>query len=311
MFPMTDTPALALTYLQHERLLAFTGQENRKFLQGQLTCDVSRLKKGELTLGACCNAKGRMVANFRIHALEESLVLSLPVNQDQALKEHLGKYAMFFRTVEISETSSDWIRIGLSGVEAASEITQLTNQPAPKGNQITEWEHGLALAVPGSNRYELWLKPEATACKDALEAKARVLPIESWQLEDIRDGIAWVSESTRETYIPQHLNWQALEGVSFSKGCYTGQEIVARMKYLGKLKSHLYRFFMENPQAPAAGTPVMNSNGSKSGEIVTALPSGSGTELLAVVRSADVESGRLTLASTESSLNLQPLPYEV
>ncbi|MCL6270182.1 hypothetical protein M3P05_09575 [Sansalvadorimonas sp. 2012CJ34-2] len=310
---MTDTPALALTRLGHERLLTFEGQENRKFLQGQLTCDVEKLQDGQYTLGACCTAKGRMVANFKIFAFGDNLTISLPDSQLDALKAHLGKYAAFYRTLSINETSDQWIRFGLKGENAGECITSLTGISAPDGPSFISWNNGFIHAVPGhSSRYEIWVNPDSEQLLlEQLQDKTELGPIEDWHLQDILDGVAWVTEATRETYIPQHLNWQALEGISFSKGCYTGQEIVARMKYLGKLKSHLYRFTLDGNQVPETGAAVMNSNGSKSGEVVTALQTKEKVELLAVVRSSDLEEGSLSLADSGSTLNLQALPYEV
>ena len=155
------------------------------------------------------------------------------------MKDHLKKYAAFFRTVAIEDSTQNWIRVGISGPKAADIVTSLTGQPAPVGETLTQWDAGHALAVSDDSRFELWITPQkAQEAWQALAEKAHISATSSWQLADIQQGIAWVTAASRESWIPQHLNWQALNGVSFTKGCYTGQEIVARMKYLGKLKSH-------------------------------------------------------------------------
>ncbi len=304
---------VSMTLLGHERLLTFSGTDNRKFLQGQVTCDVVKLPEGEVVLGACCTPKGRMVANFRIVAQGDDLIAVLPADQSDYLKTHLSKYAAFFRTVAITDTTDRWLRIGLSGSGAAEVITHLTEaESAREADKILPWSQGLVVPV-AADRFELWLNPDAAQTVwQELAAQAAIVATSHWQLEDIQQGIAWVTEASRESWIPQHLNWQALNGISFKKGCYTGQEIVARMKYLGKLKSHLYRFTAEQEQAPAIGTGVLNGSGKKIGDVVVALSAGSSTvEILAVVRKDDAENGSLVLAEQNIALTRQPLPYTV
>ena len=262
-----STTATTLTLLGHERLLTFSGQENRKFLQGQLTCDVDKLTSGQITKGACCNPKGRMVANFRMLATGEDLTTCLPADQADHLKAHLEKYAAFFRTVTITDTTNAWVRLGVTGHKAGQVIADMTEQAAPTENELFFWEMGIVAAISShSPRFELWVKPEsAQTVWQQLTGHATVVNTDQWQLDDIREGLAWITEASRETWIPQHLNWQAIDGVSFAKGCYTGQEIVARMKYLGKLKNHMYRFTAQLDTPPTTGAVVNNSTGAKNG----------------------------------------------
>lgn len=304
-----------ITPLDHERLITFSGAENRKFLQGQLTCDVNILTEGASVLGACCNPKGRVIANFRAVAIGEDLVITLPANQSAHLSEHLKKYAAFFRTVTITQcdNSSQWQRIGICGPEAAAIVAKLTGVDTPAANETKRWSQGLIVAVD-NQRFELWLE-SAQASTDTwqiLDQQATVGTSADWQFVDIISGIAWITEETREQWIPQHLNWQALNGISFKKGCYTGQEIVARMKYLGKLKSHLYRFSTPMIETlPTVGTAILGSAGKKCGDIVAvASDQEQRIELLAVVRKQDVEAGSLTLDGG-SPLILEPMPYSL
>ena len=309
----TSTPKSFLTLLGHQHLLAFSGQENRKFLQGQLTCDAVKLENNQTAYGACCTPKGRMVANFRTVAYADDVILSLPADQSEALHAHLKKYAMFFRTVSITSQNEEWVRMGLGGDQAPELVEKLFGQQ-PEGAAVVEGEAGLTfIASESSNRYELWIKPEqAQRVWEQLSQSVTITPTAHWQLTDIQDGIAWVTEASREEWIPQHLNWQAVDGVSFNKGCYTGQEIVARMKYLGKLKSRLYRFTLEGQDVPAIGAVINNEAGSKSGNLVAAVasPESNSVELLAVIRKDDA-AGTMTLAETGTSLQLQNIPYAV
>lgn len=118
---------------------------------------------------------------------------------------------------------------------------------------------------------------------------------------------------TRELFIPQMLNLQAVGGVSFKKGCYTGQEIVARMQYLGKLKRRLYRLQLAAGELPEPGTPLFSpTHGSAIGEVVLAARAGQNIELLAVLQAEAAESGDIHLGALEGpSLQLLDLPYEL
>ena len=137
--------------------------------------------------------------------------------------------------------------------------------------------------------------------------------LNDWLLGQIRAGIGQVTGTTRELFIPQMINLQALGGVSFKKGCYTGQEIVARMQYLGKLKRRLYRLALAATPAPAPGTEIFSpTHASSVGEVVLAALSPSGSELLAVLTADAVADDNLHLGSPDGPrLELLTLPYEL
>jgi hypothetical protein len=129
----------------------------------------------------------------------------------------------------------------------------------------------------------------------------------------VRAGIGQVFGETRELFIPQMINLQALDGVSFKKGCYTGQEIVARMQYLGKLKRRLYRLSLPGAQLPAIGSEIFSPvHSSAVGEVVLAARAEDSVELLAVLQQDAVADGRLSLESVEGPrMSLLDLPYSL
>jgi tRNA-modifying protein YgfZ len=215
-------------------LLQIAGADSERLLQGQLTCDVSKLNDQHWTLGACCTAKGRMVANFVIARRGNEFLLRLPTEQAAALQAHLGKYAVFYK---VNLQISDW---QLSGAwpETAGAAWSANWQ-----------EDGVQLCWP-DGRTEIWGR--------ALPAGI-TLDNPRWQLADIEMGLVWVREATREHWIPQHVHWDILGGVNFRKGCYTGQEVVARVQYLGKSKRQLALVHCETPPdtPPVLLSPVM------------------------------------------------------
>lgn len=161
-------------------------------------------------------------------------------------------------------------------------------------------------------RAELWVPAEqADAIRDQLTATLEQADLNEWLLGQIRAGIGQVMPQTRELFIPQMLNLQAVGGVSFKKGCYTGQEIVARMQYLGKLKRRLYRLSLDAPQMPEPGTPLFSpSHNSSIGEVVIAAKADQSVELLAVLQAEAADSGDVRLGALEGpGLQLLDLPY--
>ncbi|GAA4648363.1 folate-binding protein YgfZ [Kistimonas scapharcae] len=302
-----------MTVLSHETITSVSGPDAVRFLQGQVTCDVNQLAPEHSSLGACCTPKGRMIANFRVLNHDSRLLLTMPASdsnrQHDALKTHLSKYIVFYKA-EIGDASDEWLRIGIFGDTCEKTLSKHFSLPEPNHGECGDGY--CLLQLPGIKpRYELWLQPDAVdTWWPRLTGLFQVQPTSAWQHEDIRNGIAWVIPETREAYIPQHFNWQILEGVSFKKGCYTGQEIVARMQYLGKLKSRLYRLTGTLEELPAPGTKILTSSGKSAGEIVSAI-SPVNTELLAVLRSDAISDTLTTELSANAPFSVEPLPYNV
>lgn len=196
-------------------LLKVAGPDSERFLQGQLTCDVVKLADQHWETGACCTAKGRMVANFIIARTGTDFWLRLPQAQAVALKNHLSKYAVFYKT---SMTLDERAIAGCLPQQAVQTTLAGQHPLRTDGQQIIlSWPDG---------RVEIW---GAEAGGDDSR----------WNALDIAMGVVWVEEASREAWVPQFIDWHVQGGVNFKKGCYTGQEIVARLQYLGKSKKHL------------------------------------------------------------------------
>lgn len=301
------SPVTTFAQLDDESVLAVNGPDATRFLQGQLTCDVATLQPGHSTLGARCNPKGRMQSSFRMIKLsEEDYLLALPTELLAMQQQDLARYAAFFK-VELEARHGQWLRVGLWGEnpDAALNALGITADAATP-------ETGLAVTVaPGT--FEIWLPSEqADAGLATLALHASSASQNAWQLQLIRLGIGQVREQTRESFIPQMFNLQQLEGVSFKKGCYTGQEIIARMQYLGKLKRRMYRLLWEGEEVPAPGSVIQNADtGQSVGEVVIAARADQRIELLAVLQGDAAELPSLTLGDiSEPPLTLATLPYE-
>ncbi|GIZ11134.1 folate-binding protein YgfZ [Pseudomonas sp. NCCP-436] len=305
---MADSPYFTL--LDHEGLLAVRGTDAAKFLQGQLTCNLNYLSETQSSLGARCTPKGRMISSFRIMPAEDGYLLAMDRELVAAQLADLQKYAVFSKS-KLTDETADWVRFGLAGADAA--LLQLGLKLDQKADSLARADQLIAVRL-SDGRAELWApSSESVRLQETLATQLPQAAMNDWLLAQIRAGIGQVFASTRELFIPQMINLQALGGVSFKKGCYTGQEIVARMQYLGKLKRRLYRLGLDGDALPPIATQLFSPvHGSSVGEVVLAAHDTAGIELLAVLQQDAVEDGRIHLASLDGPpLRLLELPYEL
>lgn len=311
--PAAELPASGMSWLSHERILSVTGADAKRFLQGQLTCDVDLLANPGSTLGARCNPKGRVQSSFRmLRYSEDGYLLALHEDVLETQRADLGKYAVFFKAT-ISDASEDWVRFGLWGPDAAGALEHAGLALPERLDQVAITEQGTTIRVPGADRFELWLPTDtASQTVNLLLERIPAGTLNDWQLQQIRLGLGQVSAGTRESFIPQMLNLQLFSAVSFRKGCYTGQEIVARMQYLGKLKRRMFRLLVAGDITLPAGTPVVNpANGQTLGEVVMSAQTGSGAEILAVLQKDAAQLQALSANDSEGPpLTLADLPYD-
>jgi folate-binding protein YgfZ len=307
---MTETAFFCV--LSHEGILAVRGPDAAKFLQGQLTCNLNYLDTAHSSLGARCTPKGRMQSSFRILPQGDGYLLAMDRELVQPQLADLTRFAVFSKS-KLHDESNEWVRFGLQGGDGA--LVSLGLDLPQTADAMIGAHRLIAVRLP-DGRAELWTPAtEVETVQLRLAAQLSEAPLERWLLAQIRAGIGQVVAATRELFIPQMINLQALGGVSFKKGCYTGQEIVARMQYLGKLKRRLHRLTTgeasTQSNVPAPGlelySPVHNSS---VGEVVLAAPAGDSMELLAVLQEDAAADGRITLGSPDGQpLTLLDLPY--
>ncbi len=296
--------------LSHEGVLAVRGADAAKFLQGQLTCNLNYLSDTQASLGARCTQKGRMQSSFRILLQGDGVLLAMASELLEPQLADLKKYAVFSKS-KLTDESAAWVRFGLS--DADSALLGLGLELPPETDSVARTDELIAIRVsPG--RAELWAPAtQAETVRSQLAAHLKEGDLNQWLLGQIRAGIGQVMAQTRELFIPQMLNLQAVGGVSFKKGCYTGQEIVARMQYLGKLKRRLYRLSLDASELPEPGTPLFSpSHNSAIGEVVIAARADQVIELLAVLQAEAADGGDVHVGTLEGpGLQLLDLPYQL
>lgn len=313
--PRSADPALC--DLGHLGLIRVSGADALGFLQGQVTNDVRQVSVTHSQLAGYCNPKGRLLASFRIFRIDEALYLQLPRTQLDLVLKRLRMYVLRAQ-VALTDVTDDFTVIGLSGESAGdllmAALPDLSSPPADFNDQIQSGELTLIRQAGTLPRFLIlgpW--PALTALWDRLAVQATPLDASYWTLLDIRAGLPTIQPETREAFVPQMVNLQRVDGVSFTKGCYTGQEIVARMQYLGKLKRRLYigEVTLDRPPAPGEElfSPISES-AQTAGTIVEACSLGDGRwAISAVAEIAAVADGRLSLGEGGPRLPLEEPPY--
>lgn len=298
--------------LLHNRVISIIGPEAEKFLQGQLSCDMRDTSQLGSRLGAHCNIKGGMLALYRVIGVEGGFWLRTHQDIFEGGLKNLKKYIMFSKA-EAEDQSDQIVGFGLMGPGASTLVEKLFDKVPSETDKAIHAGNKVAIKVPG-DRYELWLPVNEAG--EALEQLIRLAPLgttQEWVLEEIKAGIPDLRSATLEAFIPQMSNLQALKGVSFSKGCYTGQEIVTRLQHRGKLTKPMYLAQVKTDSLPLAGDPLHSADKSNVGQVVLAARSG-GHEvtLLAVINKTQADESSIHIESSQGpQLEMLPLPYEL
>lgn len=305
--------------LSHLGLIRVHGSDVRDFLQGQFSNDLRQVDAEHSQLSAYCSPKGRILANFRLLLRDDAFYLVMP---RELIEPTLRRLRMFvLRSQVVLEDASDSLSlVGVAGDRVVAALHEgFCALPAAVDTSHSDGDV-TAVCLPGAGapRYLLLGPADAmVALWNRLKSVAQPVGAAAWRMLDIRAGIPLIQTATVEAFVPQMVNYQLIGGVSFKKGCYPGQEVVARMQYLGKLKRRMYRARIdadaELESTPAAGDDLYDANGDgqSAGKIVDAQPlANGGYELLAVIQISSAEAGALRLRSPEgTAIVLETLPY--
>jgi folate-binding protein YgfZ len=264
-----------VTLLPQLGVLGVEGSDAAKFLQGQLSCDLDAVTMSSGRRGAHCTPKGRAIASFLLTQQGPQVYTCiLPSSVLKMLQQSLAKYIVFSKA-ELRDSSESWAIFGLAGVRARDFVLHHGDGDVPAGplGQV-RFNGGFCLQLEGPQlRYMVYLpRSEARAFWQTASQALALADSAAWQLLDIRRGIGNIVADTSEMFIPQMLNFDKLNAISFKKGCYTGQEVVARAHYRGAVKRRMRGFRGAADVLPTPGN-ALGSDGS-SGTIVSAVASG-------------------------------------
>jgi folate-binding protein YgfZ len=274
-------------------LLRVEGADARTFLHAQLTVDVEQLAAGHARHAGWCSAKGRLLATFVLIALEDGFLLQLARDLAAPVAKRLSMFVLRAK-VKVTDQSAT-PQYGVWGAGAAEKLREL-GIGAPGASLEASHAGGAVAVCLGSDRY-LLIGPAA------LEADSSE---QDWALQDIQAGVPMVSLATQDQLVPQMANLELLGGVDFRKGCYPGQEIVARAQYRGEVKRRMYRL---RSSVPLASGQELFADGAPEQAAGTVL-NAARDEALAVLQVSAAEGGTAIRAARGGApLQILPLPY--
>lgn len=303
--------------LLHLGLLHSRGPDSAPFLHNLLSSDVAGLDSSGAQWSSLNTPKGRMLASLLLWPEAEGHTLAAAAGLLPALQKKLSMYVLRSR-VKLTADNGGTALIGVAGGEAA-RITAAAGLPLPDApmRQHAAADGRRVLRLNDTMFIVATTDTDAPACHATLiAAGAARAGTGAWQLAMIRAGLPLVTAATQEEFVAQMLNYELIGGVSFKKGCYPGQEIVARTQYLGKLKRRMYRIAGDsddNGALPTPGTDLYapDMDGQSAGKLVNiATAPGGGFEALAVIRSSSVEAGDVRLGAPDGArMRILDLPY--
>jgi folate-binding protein YgfZ len=299
----TTTNLQGIAPLPHLGIIRAVGADAASFLHNQLTNDVLLMKEGQSRLAAFCNAKGRMQASFVVYkrSAEEVLLICRKDLIPQTVKR-LSMFVMRAKA-KLSDATEEFQLLGLAGDPALAVLKGASTEPWHR-HAVGSADVLTLYPVLGQSRV-LWIAPN-----DVAAPAGSALSADLWQVGEVMSGVAWVELATFEAFVPQMLNYESVDGVNFKKGCYPGQEVVARSQFRGTLKRRA--FIVQSSVAMVAGQEVFSSLDTTQPCGLVAQAANDGASHLAIVE--------LQLSATENStlhlgepsgpvLQLLPLPY--
>ncbi|MCB5187922.1 folate-binding protein YgfZ [Methylobacillus caricis] len=307
--PASD--ATILTDLSHYGLLSLEGEDAVTFLQGQVTNDVKKLDGTQGHYSGYCTPKGRLLALFLAFARQDTVYLQFDRALLEAVSKRLRMYVLRSKVV-IKDISDATVRLGIAGNQASSALQALFGNVPQTEYATSTFEDVMIIRLPGAlARYEIIIPAEkAAGIWSALSQHATPANKTDWDLREIHAGIPEIVPATQEAFVPQMINLDALNGINFKKGCYTGQEIVARTHYLGKVKRRTQLAHIATDSRPNAGDEVQDATGAVTGQIVRSAPNpGGGYDVLAEIRLESLENGPVSWQG--NVMGLLSLPYSL
>lgn len=310
----------AVADLSQFALLAIRGADATAFLHAQFSCDVAGLPAGRATYGSYCTAKGRMLATFLLWQASDGWRMMIHGTLAGAIQKRLKMFVLRSK-VSIDDLSSTTSLVGIAGASATASISGLGVRLPQDALAVhctdadtdPPIECSSTVAIPGQ-RWIVGLPLEqARTLWPALASLIKPAGTAAWDWSDIANGIPQLTPATQEQFVPQMANLEVIGGVSFKKGCYPGQEIVARTQYLGKTKRRMYRAHCSTSAAP--GDPVYSDDvaGQANGMVVSsaAAPDG-GFDMLVVVQIESATQSKVHVGAADGPvLEFASLPYSL
>ncbi|MDO8464072.1 MAG: folate-binding protein YgfZ [Gallionella sp.] len=297
--------------------LRASGEDAQSFLQNMLSNDIREVDASRAQLSSLNSPKGRMLATMLIWRNGDDYLLQFPRVLCEPMRKKLSMYVLRAK-VKISDASDEIVSMGLAGENAKEILSRQFGELPQMPFDFTDTGQAGVLKFDDTRFQVSTAVQHAPALWQSFGGYAKPVGSVCWDWLNIRSGIPVILPQTQEQFVPQMANFELIGGVNFKKGCYPGQEIVARMQYLGKLKRRMYLAHidgahLDSSEAPQPGDELFSAEmeGQASGMIANVSPApGSGYDVLAVVQTSSRESQAVHWKSMQGeALKFLPLPY--
>ena len=304
-----------LTCLSNESLIHFQGPDTATFLQGQVTCDVRKVSESNTLAGAYCTPKGRVIVDFLLgQAGPNHWLMRVRKDASEHTAETLSKYIVFSKS-DLESQRTDWVVLGCWGDKAASTLREHFGEVPDALHASTGTGSARIIARDNSaQRFELWLDRER-CCQQIEDLSSNCSPgsVERWSGMDIESGLARICAATTETMTPQALNFDLTGHIDFRKGCYTGQEVVARLHYKGESKRRAFAARIGEKCTTQAGAAIITPDGRSVGTVLNQGVDAEQHTIILIELALKAQAQTLLLANDQNAnpVTLLPLPYSL
>lgn len=298
----------------HLGLICFSGDDARSFLQSQLSCDVGDVSLSTAQYGSYCTPKGRILTTFLLWQNNEAFYMQLPGSLSASIIKRFSMFVLRAK-VTLAHANEKFIRIGLAGEKAHKLVEEYIGTPFNPTCKLSVLHHEHShIICHSANRFEFFVPLDQGADLWAQFSQlAKPAGISCWDWLEIQDGVPTILPITQEQFIPQMVNLEAIGGVSFKKGCYPGQEIVARTQHLGKIKRRMYLAHIPSDKPVMPGDELFGEalTDQSCGKIVNTAPApDGGFDVIAVIQVNSVETGVIRWLTIDGpQLEILTLPY--
>lgn len=305
-----------VTPLVHLGIIAATGEEAATFLHNQLTNDVTHLANGQARLAGYCSPKGRLMASLQIWKDGERILLQIPREIQAPIQKRLTMFILRSKA-KLTDVTEELVSLGLAGPAAASALLPwFPSLPLAIHDKITS---AAGTVIRQTNAFGIPRYQWITTPQQAIDAWPHLTSVlqaagsDAWKLAEIDGGIPHITTVTQEKFVPQMINFELIGGVNFKKGCYPGQEIVARSQYLGKLKRRMMHASVTiDDIVPGTEIFSVDDPDQPCGMVVNAARAGAQqTDCLVEIKLAVADSDVRLGSAAGPALTFQPLPYEL
>ncbi|WP_039055312.1 tRNA-modifying protein YgfZ [Enterobacter sp. Bisph1] len=306
---------LTLMTLDDWAMATLTGADSEKYLQGQVTADVSNMAPDQHLLAAHCDSKGKMWSNMRLFHYRDGYAWILRRSVRELQLRELKKYAVFSKVA--INADDEHVLLGVAGFQARAALAPLFAELPDSDKQVVQQGETTLLwfAHPGERFLLVTDAATAEQVTEQLRGEAQFNNSQQWLALNIEAGLPVIDEPNSAQFIPQATNLQALGGISFKKGCYTGQEMVARAKFRGANKRALWYLAGASSRAPQPGEDLemqMGENWRRTGTVLASAQLDDGRVIVQVVMNRDIEPGSIfRVRDDANSLRIEPLPYSL